>query len=42
MLLEDCKTGMGWNVELFTRLVGYKKAEEIIVQLGKINLEMTC
>lgn len=38
--LEDCKSATGWNVDLFTRLVGHEKIEEIIDQLGRrfINL----
>ncbi|XP_042954602.1 uncharacterized protein LOC122291016 [Carya illinoinensis] len=35
--LKDCKSGLGWNMELFTRLVGYQKAEDLILQLGRVN-----
>lgn len=35
--LEDCKVGQSWNVELFTRLVGQQKADELIEQLGSVK-----
>ncbi|XP_042979857.1 uncharacterized protein LOC122310040 [Carya illinoinensis] len=35
--LEDSKTGLGWNMDLFTQLVGHHKAEDLILQLGRIK-----
>ncbi|XP_042983328.1 uncharacterized protein LOC122312726 [Carya illinoinensis] len=35
--LEDCKAGLGCNMDLFTRLVGHHKAEDLILQLGRIK-----
>lgn len=35
--LADCKSVMGWNVDLFTRLVGHEKIEELIEQLGSVK-----
>ncbi|KAF5450402.1 hypothetical protein F2P56_030760 [Juglans regia] len=35
--LEDCKTGLGWNMEFFSQLVGHHKAEELILKLGRVK-----
>lgn len=36
--LADCKSGNQWDADFFIRLVGHRKAEEIIEQLGCVEL----
>ncbi|KAF5464541.1 hypothetical protein F2P56_014612 [Juglans regia] len=37
LLLKECKTESGWNVEMFSRLVGMEKAEELVEQLSSLK-----
>ncbi|XP_042946137.1 uncharacterized protein LOC122279516 [Carya illinoinensis] len=35
--IAECKLGNGWNVELFDRLVGMEKLEQILEELGRVK-----